>query len=116
MDILFTVVYYLGLTAILCWVVFGLGKYIKKHPLPDLVQEIISFILILGMLFGGSILLDSAKKSLIENHRKTQTEFCLNTRTKNGDSLTEAQCNYFQNVLDGVYSELDGDYSDNYSY
>lgn len=116
MDIFFTIVYFLGLVAILCWIVVGLGKYIKKHPLPDLAQEIISFILILGMLFGGTILLNSAKDKMIEDYKKTQRAFCMSSTTKNGTELTEAQCDYFQNVLDGEYSNLEGDYSDNYSY
>lgn len=68
------------------------------------------------LFFGGFVVLNSEKNKTIEDYKNTQATFCRNTTREDGSELTEAQCEYFEDVLNGKYSDLEGDYSDNYSY
>ena len=113
---IFIIVYCAGLLALLAWAIFGLTWYEKKHKIPEIVKNIIGFLLFALLFFGGFVILNSEKNKIIEDYKNTQATFCRNSTRKDGEEITEAQCEYFEDVLNGKYSDLEGDYSDNYSY
>ena len=72
--------------------------------MPEFVENILGLILLTLTFMGGYIVLDKFKNEVIEEYAKTQTIFCLNSTREDGTELTEAQCEYFQDVLNGKYS------------
>lgn len=115
MKIIFVIVYCAGLVALMGWAIFAWTKY-QKRKLPEFVENLLGFLLFIIILGGGFWIMNITQKDIIEDYKKTQHTFCLNSTTKDGAELTEVQCEYFQKVLNGEYSTLEGDYSDNYSY
>lgn len=103
MNILFTIVYCVGLIAIVGWIVFAWTKYTKTHHIPEIVENLLGVILFVIVLVGGYMLLNVDKKQIEDDYKHTQTMFCLGTQRDDGEFFTDDQCQYFQNVLNGKY-------------
>ena len=102
MNIVFIAIYFGGLTAIVAWIVFFYTKYQAKKHLPEVVENILGFVLFLLAFGGGFLLLNEYKKQIVEDHQHQQAMYCLGTE-RDGEPLTDNQCEYFQDVLNGKY-------------
>lgn len=74
MKIAFSIVYLIGLVAIMCWIIVGWTRFEKKHKVPEIVRNILGFILFVGILFGGYWLLNNYNNNIIENYKTSQTD------------------------------------------
>lgn len=72
MIVAFTIIYLAGLIAILGWIVVGWTKYEAKHKIPEIVQNILCFILFIVIFFGGFWALNSYKSAIIEEYKTSQ--------------------------------------------
>ena len=74
MKIAFSIVYLISLVAIMCWIIVGWTRFEKKHKVPEIVRNILGFILFVGILFGGYWLLNSYNNDIIESYKTSQTD------------------------------------------
>lgn len=103
MDIVFIIIYMLGWVAIICGIVFLYTKYKEKHHIPELVENLLGLVLLVSFAFAGLTLMNSYKQKVEHDLKQTQMMYCLGTKHSNGTQLTESQCEYFQDVLNGKY-------------
>lgn len=104
MKLAFTIIYCAGLIALFCWVQVALDKLKIENKLPKIVTTLIGAVLFMLTFFGGFILVNEAKKEVESDLKHAQAMYCLGTR-RNGEPLTDNQCEYFQNVLNGKFYE-----------
>lgn len=103
MNIVFIAIYFGGLVAIVCWIVFFYTKHQSKKRIPEIVENILGFLLFLLAFGGGFIVLNECKKQIIEDYKHQQAMYCLGTERSDGEPMTDSQCEYFQDVLNGKY-------------
>ncbi len=72
MKLAFSIVYLIGLIAIMCWIIVGWTRFEEKHKVPEIVRNILGFILFVGVLFGGFWLMNSYEHYIIDSHETSQ--------------------------------------------
>lgn len=103
MDIVFIFVYVLGWIAIICGIIFLYTQYRKTHHIPEFIESFLGLALLISFGVLGITLMNSYKQKIEDNLRRTQIMYCLGTKTSDEELLTENQCEYFRDVLDGRY-------------
>lgn len=105
MEIAFIFIYIIGWVAIFGGIIFMYTKYEKRHHIPELIENFLGLVLFIAFGFLSIILINSYEQKIEGDLRQTQMLFCLGTKRSDGELLTENQCEYFQDVLNGRYYE-----------
>ena len=72
--------------------------------------EAITFIAVsffAGLVIAAMPLMNQVATDAIRAHESDQSFNCRNSLTKDGKEITEEQCQYFENVLNGKYVDED---------
>ncbi len=104
---IFTLIYLAGLISIMCWVVLAWVNYRKKHRVPEVIEYILGFALLVLVFFGGTVALNSYKNQINAELKDAQYDRCTRSKRKDGEYLTDAQCEYFLDVMNGKYTDED---------
>ena len=107
MKIAFAIIYASGLIALMSWLIFVWTKYQKKK-LPDYVNNLLGFLLFAVIMGGGLWLMNVTQNEIIKEYNATQYHLCLEAKRSDGEFYTDSQCQFFQDVLTGEYTEDDG--------
>ena len=119
MEIVFTIISWVGLASLVCWGAFGYDYCRKKYNFSESLEYICAIGLI-ALLFSAigvhNFLFTQYRQALLDNEHQVQYNNCLNYTRPDGNSWGEDECMYLQDIFNGttdyVFEASDEDIND----